>query len=178
MDGTDFVNVIKNIVEVKHQTEVAETSLNAIEETTSEWSDMRIKVYGIWAINRYCINQTSFKKVIDRISPKDSKCKFEDFIEVICNTLGLSDDYTDGFTFEGKFKVELGGNLEKGIQILLTPANGDVSLVITEDCPILAKSEVREMYLTFLEHYFETSKRDYTLEYSVWSDVPTLTIVD
>lgn len=178
MDGTDFVKIIKKIVEVNKQTEDEEASLKVSEEPTSEWSDMSVKVYGIWAINRYCINQTSFKKVIDMISPNDRKCKFEDFIEVICNTLGLSDDYTDGFTFEGKFKVEVGGNLEKGIQILLTPANGDMSLVITEDCPILAKSEVRERYLTFLENYFETSKRDYTLEYSVWSDVPTLTIVD
>lgn len=178
MNGTDFVKMIKRIVEVNRQTEVEEDSLNVIEEPTSDWSDMRVKVFGIWDFKRYYINQPSFNKLIDMTSHSERICKFEDFIEVICNTLRLSDDYTDGFTFEGKFKVELGGNLEKGLQILLKPATVSISLLITEDCPILPKSKVREMYLTFLENYFTTVKREYELEYSVWQDIPTLDIVD
>lgn len=178
MNGTDFIKMIKRIVEVNKQNEVEEASVNVIKEPATDWSDMSVKVFGIWSFKRYYINQTSFNKVIASISHTERTCKYEDFIEFICNTLGLSDDYTDGFTFEGKFKVELGGNLETGIQILLTPANMDMSLVITEDCPILPKSEVRERYLTFLEKYFETAKREYTLEFSVWQDVPSLTIVD
>lgn len=174
MNGTDFVKVIKNIVDVNRRAEGEKVS----KEPTSDWADMSVKVFGIWDFKRYYINQPSFNKLIDMTSHSERICKFEDFIEVICNTLRLSDDYTDGFTFEGKFKVEVGGNLETGIQILLTPANMNMSLVITEDCPILTKSEVHERYLTFLETYFETAKREYTLEYSVWQEVPSLTIVD
>ena len=178
MNGTDFVKIIKRIVEVNKQSEVEDNSLKVIKEPSSDWSDMSVKVFGIWDFKRYYINQPSFNKLIDMTSHNERICKFEDFIEIICNTLRLSDDYTDGFTFEGKFKVEVGGNLETGIQILLTPANVSMSLLITEDCPILTKSEVHERYLTFIENYFETAKREYTLEYSVWQDVPSLTIVD
>ena len=173
MKELDLVQSVKNILEVnKYASKAIEKSNKA------NWNDMTVKVVGIWDIKRYIVTQDSLQRLTNMIASNGNEYKFEDFIKVICDTLGLSDDYTDGLIINGRYEVEVGGNLAKGLQLILTPVGTNVRLIISEDCPILSQTEVRSKYLTFVEDYMmNDTQKEYEMEYSIWENIPSLVII-
>ena len=179
MEGVDVSKMIKQIfgMEGGFDRDLQEEQITEIPYEDREYYELSVTVYGSYDIKTYKIPEKSLNKIMNNIKKGDRECLFEEFVKEVYSALKLSDDFTEGVVIRGRFNVEISGNLENGLSLIINPVGTDVKMIVNENCPVVNRKELQRIYVEIVEEYIDTYKTTYNMEFSVFRSKPTLSFI-